>query len=228
MRRWSATAARTHPPGNLPAGARCCMPALFTRMSIGLPAAFEASTAAADAFVIGGVKGQSFRPRNARGGGGQLGRIAPVQHHLRARSGQPFGQRKADALRRSRDQRAPPGQIEKPVTVPRLQLSFQFTLDKSGGQTWLMLSLTFPVKPPDLPSPERKPHDQAPCPASRPLSGMGIRCTAGCRLYHSSLVGGRRQGRASARRGRPARSSAIATRGDLGASECHDRGLPQA
>ena len=84
----------------------------------------------ADGVVVGRVEGQRLGPGDARGGGGKLGRVAPVQHHLRARRGQTLRQRKADALRRPGDQRAPPGQIEKPV-VPR-SASFQFALDKRG------------------------------------------------------------------------------------------------
>ena len=54
----------------------------------GLARGLERVHGGADGVMVGGVEGQRLGPRDARGGGGKLGRVAAVQHHLRPGRGQ--------------------------------------------------------------------------------------------------------------------------------------------
>ncbi len=67
------------------------------------------------AMVVRRVKLQCVRTRNTGRCRCQLCLIATVQHNLCAGGSQTFGKGKTNALRRPRDQCAPPRQIEKPV-----------------------------------------------------------------------------------------------------------------
>ena len=97
-------------------GARNCMPALLTRMSIG-PSASTAATPAAAASGSVTSKGARRDPvaRGATrriGGGGELGPVPTIEDHLRAMRREPLGQREADPLARAGDERPAAGEVE--------------------------------------------------------------------------------------------------------------------
>ena len=107
--------------GKSSSGARCCTPALLTRMSIGPIVASNASIAAATAAWSVTSKARLLGARDLRGGRGELLLVAAVEHDRRAGLGEPARERQADALGGAGDQRAPAGEVEQParhVVIP--------------------------------------------------------------------------------------------------------------